>query len=399
MKIFWLSDSIARFAEGSSGSDVHDACVRGAMAARGHEVVTTGLYSGAGARDALAMKRSSYGLLKRFLPHSSARWMRDLYVLSTYPGCQRRLRRAVRENKPDLIYERFSDFHSGAREAIRAGIPYILEVHATNRERVAQGRRAFSRIYDSIQQHAAKLATLIVVVSSRLKDELTCLGVNPDKVLVVPNGVDPTIFRARGVRDSIRQRLGIEKRDVVVGFVGSGQPFHGMNMLPELYSALQPSQTPFHYLIIGGFRSVPEEAAFRASLRTLGAEAHFTIVERQANRDVPQYLEAMDICLMPDSNEYGSPIKLFEYGAMQKPCVMPNYAPIAEIVEHERTALLFIPKSISSMAEQLLRLSRDPGLSQQLATTFHHIVLTNHTWEANISTIFHALKSVKGSLE
>ncbi len=44
---------------------------------------------------------------------------------------------------------------------------------------------------------------------------------------------------------------------------------------------------------------------------------------------------------MPDSNEHGSPVKIFEYTAMRKPAIVTRYSPIEEIIQDSKASILF----------------------------------------------------------
>ena len=45
---------------------------------------------------------------------------------------------------------------------------------------------------------------------------------------------------------------------------------------------------------------------------------------------VGQWIRQMDIAVLPDSNDYGSPMKIFEYMAAAKAIVAPDYGPVEE---------------------------------------------------------------------
>ena len=94
---------------------------------------------------------------------------------------------------------------------------------------------------------------------------------------------------------------------------------------------------------------------------------------------------------MPDSNNYGSPMKLFEYGALGKPVVMPRYSPIEEVLEDGVNGLMFEPGSVVDMADKIVRLAKDPALRARLENRLKHDVLTNHTWTKNAERILEKL--------
>jgi glycosyltransferase involved in cell wall biosynthesis len=57
--------------------------------------------------------------------------------------------------------------------------------------------------------------------------------------------------------------------------------------------------------------------------------------------EVPAYIDAMDICVLPDSNAFGSPIALFEFMAMGKPCIVPDLGPMRDVIDDHVTGFVF----------------------------------------------------------
>ena len=90
-------------------------------------------------------------------------------------------------------------------------------------------------------------------------------GVPAKKLLVVPNGVDPRAYVNR--REELRQRFGLEAR-CVLGFVGSFQPWHRVDLLVDALGALI-AQRPVHLMLVG-------EGPGRASMQSSSALKYIT---------------------------------------------------------------------------------------------------------------------------
>ena len=84
------------------------------------------------------------------------------------------------------------------------------------------------------------------------------------------------------------------------------------------------------------FKSWLDDHNLRDSVTFVGAIPH---------HEVPSHLAALDIGFVPDSNFYGSSLKLFEYMAAGKASVTPAYRPFSEVVEHGKDGLLFEPRN------------------------------------------------------
>jgi glycosyltransferase involved in cell wall biosynthesis len=78
---------------------------------------------------------------------------------------------------------------------------------------------------------------------------------------------------------------------------------------------------------------------------------------RQVNfEDIAPYLHVLDIGVMPDSNLYGSPMKITEYMACGAVVVAPDLPPIAELCTNEVDCLLFPKDDVEALYACLCRL-------------------------------------------
>jgi glycosyltransferase involved in cell wall biosynthesis len=99
--------------------------------------------------------------------------------------------------------------------------------------------------------------------------------------------------------------------------------------------------------------------------------------------EVPSYIDAMDICVLPDSSPFGSPIALFEFMAMGKPCVVPDLGPMRDVIDDDATGLLFPHGDYKALEKALLRLVEDAALRNQVGARARQAVYERHTWDVN----------------
>src|SRR5262249_34671765 len=131
--------------------------------------------------------------------------------------------------RPDLIYERYAlTAVAGARLARHPRVPFVLPVNAP----LVEGGRAFRGLPPRplarwIEDRLLRRADCVVVVSWALHAWAMSRGVRHERILVLPNAVDPRRFDARGDGAATRSRLSLDG-DFVVGFCGSLKPWHGV---------------------------------------------------------------------------------------------------------------------------------------------------------------------------
>jgi glycosyltransferase involved in cell wall biosynthesis len=315
----------------------------------------------------------------------------------------REARRILGSRKTRCIYQRHASFRiDGALLSSWLKVPLVLEYNGSEvwLARYWDPTRFLSWLKLS-EDLALRMAARIVVISEPLRQELLGRGVPDERILVNPNGVDPSKFRPNCGGEGIRKDLGLGPDDIVVGFLGSFSYWHGISVIERAISMLfaeddeKQSASSIRFLLIG---DGPLRADIQANLRahTLSGRTVFTgVVPHDV---VPSYLDAADILCSPHvpmtdgSTFFGSPTKLFEYMSAGKAIVASDLAQLSEVLRHEETALLFKPGEPSQLVHAILRLSSDAEMRKRLGRNARQEAMSKHTWSQNANR---ALRSVK----
>jgi glycosyltransferase involved in cell wall biosynthesis len=97
----------------------------------------------------------------------------------------------------------------------------------------------------------------------------------------------------------------------------------------------------------------------------------------------------MDITVMARSNWYGSPVKIFEYGAMRKVIIAPDVIPVQDVMTHQTDGLL-IPDTPEALEKAIRFVLNNPQDSANMALVFHEKVLAQYTWRKVAQQIINA---------
>src|SRR5262249_26044296 len=96
---------------------------------------------------------------------------------------------------------------------------------------------------------------------------------------------------------------------------------------------------------------------------------------------------------MPDGSPYfGSPTKLFEYLAMERPVVASRLGQIQEILADGESALLVEPGNAQALGAAIRRLAEDAPLRERLGRNARAMVTAKYTWRHNAARVFSALE-------
>lgn len=294
----------------------------------------------------------------------------------------------------DAIYARYSLFNAAAMTLARARrLPLILEFNCSEAKFDAGGvGMTFQRRGLEVEAELCRSASLVVVVSNRVADEVRALAPTA-RVLVAPNAVDVTAFEVGDdMRHAERVRLGVPDDDVLVGFVGRFYVWHGVDTLASAATTFLADRPNSRLLLVGD--GPYRERAIRA-LAPWGERVIAPGIVGHAQ--IPRVMSACDILAAPHApidGFVGSPMKLFEYLASGRAIVASRLEQLAEIITHERTGLLVTPGDVPELSDAIVRLIDDVELRERLGRNGRAEAMAKHTWQARVRTI---LDAVEGS--
>jgi glycosyltransferase involved in cell wall biosynthesis len=224
------------------------------------------------------------------------------------------------------------------------------------------------------------LADAVICPSHVTRGYLVSLGIAPEKVSVIPNGVDPGLFQAcqliRGDDDGTPTIL----------YVGTLADWQGLATLIEAMP-LVLARRPARLRILGHGRKRQRKQLQKLACK-LEVEAHVMVECPVPHRQVPEAVAAASICVAPlGYNERNvtqgcCPIKVLEYMACGKPIVASNLPVVRELVRPDVDALLFRPDDPHDLARCLLSLLDDASLAGQLSNNAAARARTDFTWQA-----------------
>jgi len=102
---------------------------------------------------------------------------------------------------------------------------------------------------------------------------------------------------------------------------------------------------------------------------------------------VVDYIAAFDIGVLAHSNEFGSPIVLFEMMALGKCVVAPRLDPILDVVEDGVNGVIFNPLDMQDLFNKTKWLLQHPEEMKKIGENAKDITYSEHTWDKNAEKI------------
>jgi glycosyltransferase involved in cell wall biosynthesis len=273
----------------------------------------------------------------------------------------------------DLIHERYSLWGGGGiRAADRLGCPSILEVNAPLIEEQATHRALIHvELARAHLRGAVRRATVVTAVSRPVAAWLGIATGRQDRVVVLPNGVDPDRFHPRPIR---------AQGPFTVGFVGTLKPWHGVDVLVHAMATLRRQRADVGLLLVGDGPRAPDILA--AADRLQVPVEHTGAV---SPADVPAHLAHLDVACAPypatGNVSYFSPLKVLEYLAAGVPVVASAIGQLPHLLDDGRCGVLTPPGDPGALAEAIGDLLADPDRRVALARRGRQRVERHHTWQ------------------
>ena len=336
----------------------------------------------------------------------------EWHILSGGEYYYQALRPILEIVRPAYIYERLCLGNlSAARLSRELGIPYIVEYNGSE----ISLRRSFSG--DSYEAEAAFLAceaaafaqaTAISVVSANIRDDLIQRGVDPAKIVLNPNCVDPAIYAPAVPEEkaALRRQLGFAPDHCVAGFVGTFGGWHGIDVLADSLKPIVDKAGNLRFLLIGdgNFKHLIKESVVRH-----GLERYVMDLGMLPQMEASRMLKACDLYLSPhgshmvDRKFFGSPTKIFEYmalgggivasdleqiGITLSPAIRPHQLGDRRLTITDERSVLCDPGNVGQFAAAVSGLASRPDLAAALGRNARVAACAYYTWEVHVQNLF-----------
>ena len=283
---------------------------------------------------------------------------------------------------------------AAARVAKTRGIPLVYEIRAFW-EDAASGNGTGGDgtlkywLTRRLENHVVAQAGAVVTICRGLRDDLVARGVAPERLSIVPNGVDFALFGKALPRDlALARELGFDasrEGDPVIGFVGSFYPYEGVDVLIAAMPAIVVAHPAAKLLLVGGG---PCEAALRAQAAASSAAHAIRFVGRVPHEQVQRYYSLIDVVAYPRKamrlTELVTPLKPLEAMAQGKIVAASDVGGHRELIDDGITGTLFVPDDPVDLARAMaiLMWRRSEWAHQRIAS--RRTVERDHDWAHNV---------------
>ena len=233
---------------------------------------------------------------------------------------------------------------------------------------LALGARAEPRLRIRVEGEIAQQADLLIVsTEDESRDLVTMYGAGPDRVFVVPPGVDLSMFQPIGRREA-RRKIGYGRGRLLL-FVGRLERLKGVEVAINALALLRDRTHDDVRLLILGEDSRDGEESEKERLKSVALQAgvrdRVDFLGSVAHHELPYFYSAADVVVMPSYSESFGLVAL-EAQACGRPVVGSNVSGLRSVVRNDVSGFLIDAHDSAAYAERIGRLLDDPELAQQM---------------------------------
>jgi glycosyltransferase involved in cell wall biosynthesis len=248
----------------------------------------------------------------------------------------------------------------------------------------ATSTRERYRRRDATEVRCMLAADAVVTLADTMKADIVARGVPAERVFIVPNGVDPEMFRPRPADHALRARYGLGER-FVIGYVSNlDHPREGQETLIEATALLEAAGRDVACLIVGEGRRRTELQSVAAAS---GAADRVVFTGAVPHSEVPAIYALLDVFVVPRRDERAArlvtPLKPFEAMAMARPMIVADLPALTEVAPDGERSLAYPAGDAAALAAAVERLMDDRELGARLGEAGREWVTGERTWAAN----------------
>ena len=302
--------------------------------------------------------------------------------------------RVARDVAPEIIHA--GSGHRGYETALvgaalraHIGRPLVYEVRSFFESTWSADARWNERGEQYRRRHDAETGAMraadhVVTIAESMRDDIIARGVDPERVTVIPNGVDATAFTPEPPDPALRREYRLDGR-FVFGYVSNlDHPRENQELLVEATSILLQRGRAVTCLIVGDGKRRGE---IEAIARKAGVGDRVVFTGRVPHDAVNRHYALLDAFVVPRRDERAArtvtPLKPYEAMAMERPLVVADLPALTEIAAPDERGLAFPAGDAAALATTLERLIEDPALCRRIGEAGRTWVARERSWAAN----------------
>lgn len=287
-------------------------------------------------------------------------------------------RRLIREIKPDLVHAgpiqtcAFIAVLAGAKPLLTMswGFDLMDDVHK-------------NKWWEWVTHYVLRRTDFFTSDANVTKDKAVAYGMNPEKTIVFPWGVDLEHFRMRNAEDRAKE-----------GFVlfcnRSWETRYGVDVLARAFVKVARQRDDVRLLLLSGGS---QGANIRKILQSGGVEEYVTFGGQISQTELPRWYHMADLYISP-SHVDGSSVSLMEALACGLPCLVSDIPANKEWVFEDENGWLFRDGDSDHLAEKILAAMNQREKLPGIGAAARRSAEMHADWKKNAAALMEVYRSL-----
>jgi glycosyltransferase involved in cell wall biosynthesis len=289
------------------------------------------------------------------------------------PACVFKLRQVLRQEQIDIV----NPHHFGplvyAYAATRMnGVKLVYTEHSRWQLEQLSGLKKTANMVMLAQAQA------LVAITEQIENYYVhSMGLHPDKVHLIRNGIDGDIYHERG-RGNLRNELGLADDSQLIGMVANLRPEKNHKIMIAAFNLVAEAM-PGARLVLIGLDCMQGEVQRYAAGSRFAERIHFLGLRE----DVPELLSSLDVVCLPSRYE-GLPLTILEAMACSVPVIGADVLGINGVIRNDVNGLLVPADDHEHLARCVMRLLNDEPARKRLTAAGKTLVAEHFSLDAKI---------------
>jgi glycosyltransferase involved in cell wall biosynthesis len=275
------------------------------------------------------------------------------------------------------------------------GLPVIYEAHELEGRNPSRAKEHWVQgLLTAIDRLALTRSAAVASLTDHFRRELAWLGWRDANIAVIPDAFDAQLYQPTD-QAAARRALSLPSDALLIVYAGATFAYRGLDRLLDAFVPVATQRPDARLLLVGG--RPHEVAALSAQAARLGLAERVRLTGALPQREVPAYLAAADLLVVPDtvSDVTASPLKLFEYMAMGRAIVCVDLPALREVLPAD-AARWVARGSTDDLAAALSELAHDAAYRGRLGQAAAQAA-PGHTYARRAERVLELVRMVSNS--
>jgi glycosyltransferase involved in cell wall biosynthesis len=250
------------------------------------------------------------------------------------------------------------------------GIPLIYDAHNIESERIGSMTNVSKLhvgVIKKMEIMSCNVCDSVFAVSESDRAQLLSWGIPEKKVTVIPNSVELDVFSPRIDGSRIRDKYGLFNAFVIIfhGFLSYPPNREAAWILLDLFPSLLKKHSSVYLLLVG--KNPPKTS-------------HPNVIATGFVENIPEYIAAADLAVVPLLSGGGTKLKMLEYMACGKAVVSTIKGAEGLNLQNRRDVLMTKYPDLEFI-DSILQLIEDSDMRKEIGTNARKRIELFYDWE------------------